>query len=220
MATQDDAGTRPLLILGTHILAPEVADVVSDIPGVRIAGFVENMDRDRCRNSINGLPVFWIDDLAGAADKYAAICGIATTHRSRFTDQIDSLGLPFATLVHPTAHVSRTASLGPGTLVGAGAIIGAHTSLGRHVFVNRGVLIGHHTHIGDFVSLQPGANVAGACTVEPSAYIGMGAIVIDHKRVGRHSVVAAGAVVIEDLPDHVLAVGVPAKIVKRDIQGK
>jgi acetyltransferase-like isoleucine patch superfamily enzyme len=181
MATQDDAGTRPLLILGTHILAPEVADVVSDIPGVRIAGFVENMDRDRYRNSINGLPVFWIDDLAGAADKYAAICGIATPHRSRFTEQIDHRSCHLR-LGDPTAHVSRTASLGSGTLVGAGAIIGAHTSLGRHVFVNRGVLIGHHTHIGDFVSLQPGANVAGACTVEPSAYIGMGAIVIDHKR--------------------------------------
>lgn len=211
---------RPLLILGTHVLAPEVADVISDIPGARVVGFVENMDRGRCAEPINGLPVHWIDDIAPLASTHAAICGIATTHRSRFTDQIDQLGMPFATLIHPTAHVSRTTELGPGTLVGAGVVIASHTRLGRQVFVNRGALIGHHTRIGDFVSVQPGANIAGACEIGEAAYVGMGAIVIDHMKVGRHAVIAAGAVVIEEVPDNVLVVGVPAKIAKRDIAGK
>jgi acetyltransferase-like isoleucine patch superfamily enzyme len=48
----------------------------------------------------------------------------------------------------------------------------------------------------------------------------MGAVVIDHRKVGAHSVVGAGAVVTEDVPDHVLVVGVPAKIIKRNIEGK
>jgi len=214
------AAERPVLILGTHSLAPEVADVVSDIPGVRVAGFVENLDRARCASPIDGRPVYWIDDIAPLAATHAATCGIATTHRSRFTDQVDAIGMPFATLVHPTAHVSRTVELGAGTLVGAGVVIGAHTRLGRHVFVNRGALIGHHTRIGDFVTIHPGANVAGACEVGEATYVGMGAVVIDHTRIGRHSVVAAGAVVVAEVPDRVLVAGVPARILKRNIEGK
>jgi sugar O-acyltransferase (sialic acid O-acetyltransferase NeuD family) len=220
MPNQVEINRRPLLILGTHVLAPEVADVVSDIPGVRVAAFVENMDRTRCVNPINGLPVYWIEDVAVLADTHAAMCGIATTQRHRFTDQIDALGMPFATLVHPTAHVSRTTALGAGTLVGAGAVIASYTQLGRHVLVNRGALIGHHTHIGDFVSVQPGANIAGACEIGTATYVGMGSVIIDHTKVGSHSVIGAGAVVLKEVPDHVLVVGVPAKIVKQSIPGK
>mgnify|MGYP000408262092 CR=1 FL=1 len=45
-------------------------------------------------------------------------------------------------------------------------------------------------------------------------YVGIGATVIDHITIGAGSVIGAGAVVTKDLPDRVLAVGVPAKVVK------
>jgi acetyltransferase-like isoleucine patch superfamily enzyme len=48
----------------------------------------------------------------------------------------------------------------------------------------------------------------------------MGAVVIDHITIGSHSVIGAGAVVTKDVPDHVLVVGVPARIVKEGIAGK
>ena len=67
---------------------------------------------------------------------------------------------------------------------------------------------------------QTTANIAGACEIGSATYIGMGSVLIDHTKVGSHSVIGAGAVVLEDIPDNVLAVGVPARIVKRDISGK
>jgi acetyltransferase-like isoleucine patch superfamily enzyme len=48
----------------------------------------------------------------------------------------------------------------------------------------------------------------------------MGAIVIDHITIGSHSVIGAGAVVTTDVPDHVLVVGMPARVVKENIPGK
>jgi len=211
--------SQPLLILGTRSLAEEVADLVSEIAGLELAGFVENMERERC-TTLEGLPVIWVDDLPSYAATHRAVCALATTHRSRFTDQAAAAGMKFATIVHPTARVSSRSSLGDGTIVSAGVVIATKTRIGRHVFINRGALIGHHTVIEDYTSIMPGANIAGNCRVGPAAYVGIGAVIIDGITVGEHSVVGAGALVSDDVPPHVQVMGVPARIVKRDIPGK
>jgi len=211
---------EPLLILGTGTFAVEVADLACEIDGFRVAGFVENMERERCEQSLEGLPVHWVDELAKLAGSHSAVCGLSTTFRSRFTEQAAGYGVKFATLVHPSARISSTSSLGEGTIINVGVIVASHTHIGRHVIVNRGAIIGHHTDIGDYVTINPGANIAGACRIGDATYIGIGAIVIDHITIGSHSVVGAGAVVTKDVPDNVLVVGVPAKIVKENIEGK
>jgi acetyltransferase EpsM len=220
MSDMMEARDRPLLILGTRTFAVEVADLAADIAGVRVAGFVENMEPERCRETLQALPVIWVDALAELARTHSAVCGLGTTHRSRFTDQAAAHGIPFATLVHPLARVSRSSVLGDGTIVSVGAIIAAHTRLGRHVVVNRGALIGHHTAIGDYVTIGPGANVGGNSRVGEATYIGIGAVVVDHVSIGVHSIIGAGAVVTKDVPDHVQVVGVPARIVKENVAGK
>lgn len=212
--------TRPLLILGTRTLAVEIADVAADIPGVQVAGFVENLNRQRCQEKLEDLPILWVDDVASLAQSHSAVCGLATTHRSRFVEQIAAYGMPFATVIHPSARISPKSTVGEGSILSVGAIVAARAHLGRYVLVNRGALIGHHTDIGDYVTVQPGANIAGACSIGEATYIGMGAIVIDHITIGSHSVIGAGAVVTADIPDHVLVVGMPARIVKENIAGK
>jgi perosamine synthetase len=223
----DEIVTLPLfvemtevLILGTRSFAEDAFDVIDDTPGVVVTGFVENLDRARCADPLQGLPVHWVDELPRFAATHLAVCALSTTHRSRFTAQAEAHGMRFATVVHPTARVSTRSTLGEGTLVGPGVVIAAFTTLGRHVIVNRAASIGHHTTIGDHVSVQPGANVAGACDIRDAAYIGMGATVIDKTTVGAHAVVGAGAVVTKDVPERVLVLGVPARIVKEGISGK
>lgn len=215
----DETG-RPLLILGTRLLAVELTDLLSEIPDFRLVGFVENMERSRCSEKLEGLPIFWVDDTADLADTHWAVCALATTHRSRFTEQAANLGFRFATLVHPSSRISSRSSVGEGSIISPGVVIASHSRLGRHVFVNRGALVGHHTQIGDYVSIMPGANVAGVCRIGEATYIGMGALVLDHIKIGAHSIVGAGAVVNKDVPDHVQVVGVPARVVKENITGK
>jgi acetyltransferase EpsM len=211
---------RPLLICGARSFSHEVADLVAGTPGLRVVGFVENKDRERCSEPHGGLPLHWVDDVAGLVAEAGFVCAFGTTHRRRFSRQMEALGFEPETVVHPAAHVSPQSVLGAGTLAFPGVVVGAHSELGRHVLVHRGALLGHHSQVGDHVSLMPGANVAGSTRVGDASFIGMGAVVLDGVRVGERSVVGAGAVVTRDVPDRTQVVGVPARVVKEGIDGR
>jgi sugar O-acyltransferase (sialic acid O-acetyltransferase NeuD family) len=210
---------NPLLILGARRFALEVADVVSEIPGVVVTGFVENMDPSRCLEPLAGLPVHWVEDLAAFSATHHAVCAFGSTTRRGFIDTAALMGMRFATLVHPHARWSSRSSAGPGTLIWPGVVVGAYTTLGEHVLVNRGALIGHHTELGDGITVGPGANIAGGCHIGRGAYVGMGAVVADSIRIGAGAVVAAGAVVTRDVPPHVMVAGAPAVVVKQGVDG-
>lgn len=210
----------PVLILGTRLLAVEVMDQITDMPDYEVAGFVENMNREVCGKPLEGFPVYWIDEVARFTKTHVVTCALSTTLRKSYVEQALGMGFRLATLVHPTARVSSRATLGEGCFISAMAAIATHTTLGRSVFVNRGALIGHHTTIGDYCTIQPGTNIAGAITIGPQSYIGMGAMVLDKHTIGSGCLIGAGAVVTHDLPDRVLALGVPAKIVKTGIDPK
>ncbi len=210
---------RRLILLGIGVFAEEITDLVREIPGWEVVGYALSIGRPEPGTLFNGRPVHWIDELPTLAADHWAVCGIGTTRRAGFVAQVEAMGFRFATLVHPTARVSPSTSLGAGTIVSTGAIIASHTTLGRHVIVNRGALIGHHTHIGDCTTVGPGANIAGLCRIGAGTYLGMGSLVLDRMAVGTGSVVGAGSVVTRPVPEHVQVIGMPAKIVKEGVNG-
>lgn len=215
-----NTANQKILILGTGDYAPVVAEIIREIPGLEAVGFVENRSLPRCRETLAGLPIIWIDDAAVMADDHLAVCCLATVHRNRFIDQAREWGFRFATVIHPTARVPASATVGEGCILEPGVILSTKTRLGNHVRINRAATIGHDTCIGDYCTIQPGVHIAGKCLFGTGVYVGIGAAVIDSLTIGSWSVIGAGAAVIDNLPERVLAVGVPAKIVKQNIDGK
>ena len=211
----DDPSTRRnLVILGTSLFAPEVADIIEDTGRFEIAVFIENWDRVKAGTTMEGRPIVWIDDARPLAATHLALCSLGTPRRRAFIEQIAAMGFQFATVVHPTARISQRSCVGEGSFVSAGAVVAANSRIGRHVVINRGVLLGHDAEVHEYVTLSPGANVAGATSIGAGAYIGMGAVVLDRVRIGAGAVVAAGAVVTKDVPERTQVMGVPARIVK------
>jgi sugar O-acyltransferase (sialic acid O-acetyltransferase NeuD family) len=204
-------GPVPLLILGAGRFAADVADMVRDIPGLAVAGFIEGIDRARCRASGQGLPVHWIDDVGPLAGGHKAVAAIGDPRRSASIRTLEEMGFEFATLVHPAAHVAPSAEIGAGTVVGPGAVVAAEATVGRHVLINRGALIGHHTRIGDCCTIGPGVNVASSCSIGARSFVGIGATVIEEITLGADSFVAAGALVVRSFADGARIAGAPAR---------
>ena len=208
-----------LLILGTRKFASEVADIAEDA-GHEVVGYVENMDPERCRLPKDDLPVYWIDDVGPLAHDHTVICALATTRRSRFVEDAVARDLRFATVVHPSALVSKRSHAGDGSILGVGCVVAAYVTLGHHVLLNRAALIGHHTTVGDYTTVGPGANIAGSCTVGKAVYVGMLSSRSRQPHHRRRLGHRRRAVVTRDVDDHTMVAGVPAKVKKRGIEGK
>lgn len=119
------------------------------------------------------------------------------------------------TAVHPTAYLHPSVRLGPGSVVFAGAVIQLDTSIGTHSIINTAAAVDHDCVVGDYVHIAPGVRVAGGVRLGEGVLMGIGSAVIPCVSVGSWSVVGAGGVVVSDLAENVLAVGVPARPVQR-----
>lgn len=109
--------------------------------------------------------------------------------------------------------------IGGGTSIAGNCVLSAARSvrLGKRVLIARGVYISDHIHAYDDV----GRAVAdqGVTRVEPveicdGAWLGENVVVGPGVRIGRGSVIGANAVVLEDVPDYAVAVGMPARVVR------
>lgn len=99
-------------------------------------------------------------------------------------------------------------------------------TIGKNLFIDHGmgVVIGETTVIGDNCTLYQGVTLGGTGkdhgkrhpTLGDNVLIGAGAKVLGPFRVGDNSRVAAGAVVLSEIPDNATAVGVPARVVRVD----
>jgi len=115
---------------------------------------------------------------------------------------------------------------------GGSLTIGAHSSIhprcqlnayGDSIQIGCGVMIApncalysydHGTAPGQIVRGQP-LQSKGGIVIGNDAWLGTGVIVVDGVRIGQGAVIGAGSVVTQDVPDGAVAVGVPARVIKR-----
>lgn len=133
---------------------------------------------------------------------------------SFFQERFELQESDFLDIIHPNTVIADTVKYGHGLHMGPNATIAPFTNLGHHVTISRNASVGHHGRIGNFVTINPGANIAGICHIGEGTTISMGTNVLENITIGSNVIVGAGSVVTRDIPDNVIAYGVPAKVIK------
>jgi sugar O-acyltransferase (sialic acid O-acetyltransferase NeuD family) len=168
-----------------------------------------------------GYPVLGRDDeLAACAGRVGAegyVVAIGdNTARAAVLDHADHADhdLTLITVAHPAAVVARDATIGAGSILLAGSVVSNGCDLGRGVLLGTRASVDHDTTVGDHASVGPGATTGGHVRIGPRTAVGLGASVVHGVTIGAAAVIGAGAVVLGDVPDLVVAYGVPARVAR------
>ncbi len=131
--------------------------------------------------------------------------------RAKLFDKVKNSGFEIATLIHPSAVISPSVTIGNGTVVMPNAVVNAKAIIGDGVILNSGCIVEHECVIEDFAHISPKAALAGAVKVGEFTHIGIGSNVIQGVMIGKHCVIGAGSVVIKSISDFKKAYGNPCR---------
>ena len=122
--------------------------------------------------------------------------------------------------IEPGAIVREGARIGKGCIIMMGAVINVGAEVGEKTMVDMNAVIGARAMIGKACHIGAGAVIAGVLEppskkpviIEDNVFVGANAVVLEGVKLGKGSVVAAGAVVLEDVRPGLVVAGVPANV--------
>ena len=175
---------------------------------------------ERIGDDVLGYRIVGTDDDAAL---YVAECDFVVTLgfiksaavRNHIIDKLTAAGCRFATVVASTAHVSRHATLGEGTVVLHRATVNAGASVGRHCIINTAANVEHDVTVADGAHVSTGAMLNGESRVGAGAFVGSGAVLAQCVAVEAGSVIGAGSVVTVSLTEPGIYAGNPARLINK-----
>ncbi|MEI8209553.1 MAG: acetyltransferase [Methylococcales bacterium] len=120
-------------------------------------------------------------------------------------------GAKFATLIHPTAVIARSARLGEGVVICPQALVSADAQLGDFVMVNCLSSIGHDVVVGNYCTLSAHVDLTGYVHVGDGVFFGTGAKVLPKVKIGAEAKIGAGAMIMQSVPENTVMYTQPAK---------
>ncbi|MBK3497119.1 acetyltransferase [Viridibacillus sp. YIM B01967] len=145
------------------------------------------------------------------------IVGIGSNRiRQKIVERLNLSADTFATIIHQHAIVSPLATLASGTVIMPGAVVNVDAIIGRHCIINTNSVIEHDCIVGDFAHISPNSTLTGGVCFGKGSHLGATATVIPMQKVGDWSIIGAGSVIISEINSNVTAVGIPAKVIKRE----
>jgi len=195
-----------LLVLGASGFSNEVVDIAR-AAGHEIVGFV-GLPSEHGTHALTGLR---ISDTHEDFEFDAFVSGIgATDVRRREYERLRGIA-PFATIVHPSAIVSPSATLGDGCILAQNVIVNALAMVGNDTILNVSCCVAHDCVVGEHVHIAPAVQMGGGSSVGTGTFCGTSSVVLPLVSVGAWCVCGAGSVVNKPVPDGTTVVGVPAK---------
>lgn len=125
--------------------------------------------------------------------------------------------------IEPGAIIRDKVSIGDNAIIMMGAVINIGASIGKGTMIDMGVVIGGRVQVGEMCHIGAGSVLAGVIeppsaqpvVIEDNVLVGANAVILEGVRIGQGSVVAAGAVVTQDVAEYTVVAGTPARVIKK-----
>lgn len=209
---------KNLVIVGTGGVGKETALIVEDINEIsqewNLLGFIDD-NKELIGKEINGYKVLGDREFLNNFDKevYVVIAIADYCIKEELVKYLTNKNIQYATLIHPSVKINRTISIGKGCIIYQNVIMTVNINIGNHVIISPKCGIGHDSLIEDYVTVLWNVNISGSEKIRQGVTLGSGCTIIQGLEIGRGSFVGAGAVVIRDIDESKIAVGVPTRYV-------
>ena len=211
---------KKIILYGCGDMGIQTFNILKHDKSYEILGFIDD-NLDNKGKSFLGLPILGdYTEIPNLVNKLQIKGGIAVIGNNKIRYEknqiIKKAGLEIVTAIHPKSFIDNQENIGDGTIVEMGAFIHPEVRIGEGCFICCGAIVAHNSTLGNYVLLAGGCVFGSRVTVGDFSLIGVGANISPYVNIGKNVLVGTGAAVIKDLPDNVVAAGVPAKILRNN----
>ncbi|MET8945115.1 NeuD/PglB/VioB family sugar acetyltransferase [Streptomyces sp. NPDC004542] len=203
-----------LVIVGAGGFARETAQAVADAGEARVLGHLDD-NPVLHGTEVDGVPVLGGCDLVHELPGVRVVLCVGNPRdyaaRARLVRRLALPADRYATVIHPTAAVSRTSEVGPGSVLLAHCVLTAAVRVGAHVAVMPHAVLTHDDVVEDYATIASGVRLGGGARLAQGAYAGAGALVREGTTVGAWSLIGMGSAVLGDVPPGEVWAGSPAR---------
>jgi sugar O-acyltransferase (sialic acid O-acetyltransferase NeuD family) len=182
------------------------AEIGSILHGHSVLGRQEDIDQILRKYEVSG-------GIVSVGDNYT---------RFKIYEDVEKRTIDFnwVNAIHPSCQIGNNVIMGQGILAMANVVFNPGAVIGDFTAFYTAASIEHDNIIEDFASVSAGSTLGGRVTVKKFAAVTLGCTVFDRVTIGYNSVIGSGSLVTKDVPDSVLAYGVPCKIIRTRTQGE
>ncbi|MGH3457731.1 acetyltransferase [Aeromicrobium sp.] len=199
-----------LIIVGAGGFGRQMLSYALEL-GLDVAGFVDD-DLHALDGTETELPILGTTETMASRSDHEFVVAVGDpASRQRLAQAGTKAGGRLRTLIHASAFVDRTATIGPGCIISPFAMVGAGAQVGENSVINVHAAAAHDTIVGTDCVLSPYVALNGGVSLGDGVFVGTHAAVLPGVRVGACSKISAGSIVYSDVEPGSLVAGNPAQ---------
>lgn len=206
-----------IVVIGYGGHAKSVIDSIKAKGEYEIVGYTDIKDKQakdiRYLGSDDSLPQLFKNGIHKAAFGLGFMGN--SELRNKLYQFVKQLYFELPVIIDPTAVVSKRTEIGEGTFIGKRAVVNADAVIGKMCIINSGSIVEHENQIGDFTHIAVASVLCGKVIIGSQCLIGANSTVIQEVSIGNSTIIGAGSVVTRSIGDNEIAIGNPAKRIKK-----
>lgn len=201
-----------LVIIGSGIFGKQVMEIALLQNKYEIVGFYDDFEKE---NTVYGLPL--LGTISNVSDDYLdgnfdyIFYGIGYNNLNFKFNLSLKLNIPKATIIHPSALIEKSATIGDGVLLYANAYIGPNVILKDNVTVNINSYLPHDNVVDECTFISGTISVGGKTNIGKCCFIGLASTIIDNITIADNVILGAGTLVVKTIDKEGTYIGSPSK---------